>query len=44
MHEEWLCVGRVLGIADRDLPQTPEEFWPYSRRVLREELAATAVV
>lgn len=25
----WIQVGRVLGIRDRDMPQTIEEFWPY---------------
>ncbi|MER7516574.1 oxygenase MpaB family protein [Streptomyces sp. NPDC126499] len=44
LYAEWLQVGRVLGIHDRDMPQTIEEFWPYYRRVLDEELEATAVV
>ncbi|MEU6576561.1 oxygenase MpaB family protein [Streptomyces sp. NPDC046805] len=44
LYEEWLCVGRVLGIADRDMPRTLEEFWPYYRGVLRTKLEATGVV
>ncbi|MFD6243726.1 oxygenase MpaB family protein [Streptomyces roseolus] len=44
LYAEWLQVGRVLGIHDRDMPQTVEEFWPYYRAVLAEELEATAVV
>lgn len=44
LYAEWLQVGRVLGIHDRDMPQTVEEFWPYYRRVLSEELERTAVV
>ncbi|MGW6563318.1 oxygenase MpaB family protein [Streptomyces hydrogenans] len=44
LYAEWLQVGRILGIHDRDMPQTVEEFWPYYRRVLAEELEATAVV
>ncbi|MGH3324267.1 MAG: oxygenase MpaB family protein, partial [Streptomyces sp.] len=44
LYAEWLRVGRVLGIQDRDMPQTPREFWPYYRRMLAEELEDTAVV
>jgi uncharacterized protein (DUF2236 family) len=44
LYAEWLRVGRVLGIHDRDMPQTIEEFWPYYRKVLAEEIEATAVV
>ncbi|WP_030415833.1 oxygenase MpaB family protein [Streptomyces sp. NRRL S-1448] len=44
LYAEWLQVGRVLGIQDRDMPPTIEEFWPYYRRVLGAELEATAVV
>ncbi|MGW2409605.1 oxygenase MpaB family protein [Streptomyces sp. NPDC001739] len=44
LYAEWLQVGRVLGIQDRDMPPTIEEFWPYYRRVLGTELEATAVV
>ncbi|MFC8916503.1 oxygenase MpaB family protein [Streptomyces sp. NPDC057116] len=43
LYAEWLQVGRVLGIHDRDMPQTIEEFWPYYRKVLDEEIEATAV-
>lgn len=44
LYAEWLQVGRVLGIHDRDMPQTIEEFWPYYRKVLDNELEATVVV
>ncbi|MFJ2784670.1 MULTISPECIES: oxygenase MpaB family protein [unclassified Streptomyces] len=44
LYAEWLQVGRILGIHDRDMPQTIEEFWPYYRKVLAEELEATVVV
>ncbi|MFF8289753.1 oxygenase MpaB family protein [Streptomyces sp. NPDC016309] len=43
LYAEWLQVGRVLGIHDRDMPQTIEEFWPYYRKVLADEIEATAV-
>lgn len=44
LYAEWLQVGRVLGIHDRDMPGTVEEFWPYWRRMLDGEVEATAVV
>ncbi|MER7952684.1 oxygenase MpaB family protein [Streptomyces sp. NPDC096079] len=44
LYAEWLRVGRILGIHDRDMPQTIEEFWPYYRKVLAEEIEATTVV
>ncbi|WP_052411425.1 oxygenase MpaB family protein [Streptomyces sp. NRRL S-118] len=44
LYAEWLRVGRILGIHDRDMPQTIEEFWPYYRKVLAEEIEATVVV
>jgi len=44
LYAEWLQVGRILGIQDRDMPQTIEEFWPYYRRILSEELEKTLVV
>ncbi|GAA2963848.1 oxygenase MpaB family protein [Streptomyces enissocaesilis] len=44
LYAEWLRVGRILGIDDRDMPQTVEEFWPYYRRMLADELEATVVV
>ncbi|MEV6652094.1 oxygenase MpaB family protein [Streptomyces sp. NPDC051219] len=44
LYAEWLQVGRILGIRDRDMPQTVEEFWPYYRKVLADELEATVVV
>ncbi|WP_149185094.1 oxygenase MpaB family protein [Streptomyces sp. TRM49041] len=43
-YGEWLQVGRILGIHDRDMPQTIEEFWPYYRKVLADEIGMTAVV
>ncbi|NNJ07362.1 DUF2236 domain-containing protein [Streptomyces sp. PKU-MA01144] len=44
LYQEWLMVGRVLGLRDRDMPATVEEFWPYYRGVLARELEANAVV
>ncbi|MFF8841281.1 oxygenase MpaB family protein [Streptomyces sp. NPDC015127] len=44
LYAEWLQVGRVLGIHDRDMPQTVEEFWPYFRAMLADEIEPTAVV
>ncbi|MEW1689152.1 oxygenase MpaB family protein [Streptomyces sp. NPDC091265] len=44
LYREWLQVGRVLGIQDRDMPQTIEEFWPYYRKMLAEEIEKTVVV
>ncbi|MFG2092024.1 oxygenase MpaB family protein [Streptomyces sp. NPDC048612] len=44
LYAEWLQVGRVLGIHDRDMPQTIEEFWPYYRKVLDNDLEETVVV
>ncbi|MGW1895370.1 oxygenase MpaB family protein [Streptomyces sp. NPDC002004] len=43
LYAEWLQVGRILGISDRDMPQTLEEFWPYYRSVLADELELTTV-
>lgn len=44
LYSEWLQVGRILGIHDRDMPQTIEEFWPYYRKMLADEIEATTVV
>ncbi|MFS0695367.1 oxygenase MpaB family protein [Streptomyces nitrosporeus] len=44
LYREWLQVGRVLGIHDRDMPRTVEEFWPYYRGILADEIERTAVV
>ncbi|WP_327153866.1 oxygenase MpaB family protein [Streptomyces tubercidicus] len=44
LYAEWLQVGRVLGIHDRDMPQSIEEFWPYYQKVLDNELEETVVV
>ncbi|MFH7596308.1 oxygenase MpaB family protein [Streptomyces racemochromogenes] len=43
MYREWLQVGRILGLRDRDMPQTVEEFWPYYHRMLAEEIEPTKV-
>ncbi|MEU9719292.1 oxygenase MpaB family protein [Streptomyces sp. NPDC047976] len=43
LYAEWLRVGRILGLRDRDMPQTVEEFWPYYRRMLAEEIEPTKV-
>ncbi|WP_236241290.1 oxygenase MpaB family protein [Streptomyces sp. CC228A] len=44
LYAEWLQVGRILGIRDRDMPRTIEDFWPYYRTVLAEEIELTPVV
>ncbi|WP_328903662.1 DUF2236 domain-containing protein [Streptomyces sp. NBC_00441] len=44
LYAEWLQVGRVLGIQDRDMPQTIEEFWPYYHAMLADEIEKTPVV
>ncbi|MFJ7057636.1 oxygenase MpaB family protein [Streptomyces microflavus] len=44
LYAEWLQVGRILGIHDRDMPQTIEEFWPYWEKMLAGEIEATTVV
>ncbi|MFK0290426.1 oxygenase MpaB family protein [Streptomyces sp. NPDC090442] len=44
LYAEWLRVGRILGIHDRDMPATIEEFWPYYRKVLDTEIEQTVVV
>ncbi|MFK0252543.1 oxygenase MpaB family protein [Streptomyces sp. NPDC090445] len=43
LYREWLQVGRILGLHDRDMPQTIEEYWPYYRRMLAEEIEPTKV-
>lgn len=43
LYREWLQVGRILGLRDRDMPQTVEEFWPYYHRMLAEEIEPTKV-
>ncbi|MGW2482785.1 oxygenase MpaB family protein [Streptomyces sp. NPDC001571] len=44
LYAEWLQVGRILGINDRDMPGTIEEFWPYYRKILADEIGTNAVV
>ncbi|MGW6054591.1 oxygenase MpaB family protein [Streptomyces sp. NPDC055189] len=43
LYAEWLQVGRILGIRDRDMPQTIEEFWPYFDKMLADEIELTTV-
>lgn len=43
LYAEWLQIGRILGLRDRDMPQTVDDFWPYWRRMLGEA-ERTAVV
>ncbi|MZD09521.1 DUF2236 domain-containing protein [Streptomyces sp. SID5785] len=43
-YAEWLMVGRILGIEDRDMPGSTAAFWPYYRRMLAEEIGPNAVV
>ncbi|NEB76406.1 DUF2236 domain-containing protein [Streptomyces sp. SID14478] len=43
-YAEWLRVGRILGIHDRDMPRTVEEFWPYYRTMLSQEIGRNTVV
>ncbi|WP_431772871.1 oxygenase MpaB family protein [Streptomyces cucumeris] len=43
LYAEWRCVGRVLGIPERQLPVRIEDFWTYYRSVVRERLAPTPV-
>ncbi|MFE6887871.1 oxygenase MpaB family protein [Streptomyces sp. NPDC057694] len=43
-YAEWLMVGRILGIHDRDMPQTVDEFWPYYEKVLAQEIGPNPVV
>ncbi|MET9696397.1 oxygenase MpaB family protein [Streptomyces sp. NPDC006529] len=43
LYAEWLQVGRILGIHDRDMPQTIEEYWPHYHRMLAEEIESTPV-
>ncbi|MCP3767906.1 MULTISPECIES: oxygenase MpaB family protein [unclassified Streptomyces] len=44
LYDELLRLGAVLGIKQRDMPRTPEEFWPYFDTMVREELERTPVV
>ncbi|MBO1329671.1 oxygenase MpaB family protein [Streptomyces sp. VRA16 Mangrove soil] len=43
-YAEWLMVGRILGIHDRDMPQTVQEFRPYYDKVLADEIGRNTVV
>ncbi|MFE3213729.1 oxygenase MpaB family protein [Streptomyces antimycoticus] len=43
LYGEWLRIGRVLGIDDREMPGSVEEFWLYYRTMVRERLEPTAV-
>lgn len=44
LYAEWLRVGRILGIHDRDMPRTIEDFRPYWEKMLAGEIEATSVV
>ncbi|MFF4007279.1 oxygenase MpaB family protein [Streptomyces sp. NPDC001717] len=43
LYREWLQVGRILGLRDRDMPQSVEEYWTYWGRMLAEEIEPTKV-
>ncbi|MGW0392473.1 oxygenase MpaB family protein [Streptomyces sp. NPDC003042] len=43
LYQEWLQVGRILGLRDRDMPRSIEEYWEYYRRMLAEEIEPTEV-
>ncbi|MFF3940972.1 oxygenase MpaB family protein [Streptomyces phaeofaciens] len=44
LYDELLRLGDILGIRRRDMPATPEEYWPYFERMVREELENTSVL
>ncbi|MFI9725168.1 oxygenase MpaB family protein [Streptomyces sp. NPDC052092] len=44
LHEEARRLGRILGIRERDMPGSPEEFWVYFDAMVRDELERTVVV
>ncbi|MFD9004594.1 oxygenase MpaB family protein [Streptomyces sp. NPDC059582] len=44
LYDELLQLGDILGINRRDMPRTPEAYWPYFETVVREELEKTVVV
>lgn len=41
---QWLDVGRLIGVRERDLPTTWRDFAPYFDRTVREELVWTPAV
>ncbi|GAA2458448.1 oxygenase MpaB family protein [Streptomyces glaucus] len=43
LYAELLQLGAVLGIDERDMPPTPEDFWPYFDAMVRDQLERTAV-
>ncbi|MFF7329933.1 oxygenase MpaB family protein [Streptomyces sp. NPDC090306] len=43
LYDELLRLGDILGLRRRDMPATPEEFWPYFDAMVRDELEPTAV-
>lgn len=43
LYREWLQVGRILGLRDRDMPAGIEEYRTYWGRMLAEEIGPTAV-
>ncbi|GAB2330765.1 oxygenase MpaB family protein [Streptomyces griseoincarnatus] len=44
LHAEARRLGRILGIRERDMPGSVEEFWTYFGTVVRDELERTVVV
>ncbi|MEU4880154.1 oxygenase MpaB family protein [Streptomyces althioticus] len=44
LHAEARRLGRILGIRERDMPGSVEEFWTYFDRVVHDELERTVVV
>lgn len=44
LHEEARRLGRILGIRERDMPGSVEEFWTYFDAVVHDELERTVVV
>ncbi|MFE9256680.1 oxygenase MpaB family protein [Streptomyces sp. NPDC006879] len=43
LYAEWRLLGKVLGINERELPATLEDFWPYYARIRDEVLEPTVV-
>ncbi|MFI8192388.1 oxygenase MpaB family protein [Streptomyces sp. NPDC085946] len=43
LYGELLRLGAILGIHERDMPPTPEEFWTYFEAMVEHELERTAV-
>ncbi|MEU5097003.1 oxygenase MpaB family protein [Streptomyces sp. NPDC020996] len=43
LYDELLQLGDILGIHRRDMPPTPEAYWPYFDAMVRDELENTVV-